>query len=505
MADPRTPGVFADLLSTALVGTDRRPARTGGVPGPLGAALSAVPTADPAGALLDAAALATVYRRAGTLPVTGVSRPRPAPAETRPEAPPMAGRRLGALLDGETVELVVEWLELAAMHGVRVPHWLLPRLLDRARHDSAVRVPMLAAGGTRIRWLAAQNRDWGYLSRVTADGGPAGEIDDADWDFGGAGRRLDHLRALRAADPAAARGKLAADWSKEAPAQRAALLGTFTVGLSVADEEFLEAALDDRRKEVREVARSVLVRLPESGYARRMAARARACLTLKGRKLVVSLPGPPDEAARRDGLSASARSGTDIGVQLLEQILDATPLAGFRALGGSLSELLSAAKGDDKARLAGAITLAARRESDADSARALGAVRELLRHGHHKWFDELYDSLLTILPDDERDRIVADRIGRRAIGDERTYQLVAACPRPWSVKLGGATLAALRKHASRLGYHVHRWAVLLGERLPVELLPEAEKLADTHDNSPYVMGRLGELAALRQQMHKEFL
>ncbi|MFF2766710.1 hypothetical protein ACFVUP_06215, partial [Streptomyces bacillaris] len=64
---PLAPLPWEELVTSALLGTDRRPptAPGGQVPG------------DGAGALLDAAALHTVRRRAGLLPAVAAARPAP--------------------------------------------------------------------------------------------------------------------------------------------------------------------------------------------------------------------------------------------------------------------------------------------------------------------------------------------------------------------------------------------------------------------------------------------
>ena len=78
-----------------------------------------------------------------------------------------------------------------------------------------------------------------------------------------------------------ARELLAAGWSRETAEERAQLLAALSHGLSRADEEFLEAALDDRAAGVRAAARDLLARLPESAFLRRAAARAAGLLRLK--------------------------------------------------------------------------------------------------------------------------------------------------------------------------------------------------------------------------------
>ncbi|MGW3315806.1 DUF5691 domain-containing protein, partial [Streptomyces fungicidicus] len=85
--DASLPATWEELVTTALLGTDRR-TPAGSAPGP-----------DAPSALLDAAAVETVRRRAGLWPARAAERPRPAPDDSRPPLPPAAARRR-ALLRG---------------------------------------------------------------------------------------------------------------------------------------------------------------------------------------------------------------------------------------------------------------------------------------------------------------------------------------------------------------------------------------------------------------------
>ncbi|MGW3723075.1 DUF5691 domain-containing protein, partial [Streptomyces sp. NPDC005133] len=64
---PSTTTAWEELVTSALLGTDRRPLASGAGPGPI--------------ALLDAAALHTVRRRAGLRPAAAAARPGTAPLE----------------------------------------------------------------------------------------------------------------------------------------------------------------------------------------------------------------------------------------------------------------------------------------------------------------------------------------------------------------------------------------------------------------------------------------
>jgi hypothetical protein len=307
---------WPELVAAALVGTDRRPLPDAGDGG------------DPATTVLDRAAAWSVYRRAGAPPVPGIAAPRPAPDEPHPVAGAAAAARLAGLLDavwegGARMALVAEWLTVAHERGLRVPPELLPDLLDAARRYDVLRPLVVAAGGGRVAWLAAQSPEWTY---VTGTHDPSAERDPSAWREGTLGQRAAYLTALRGDEPDDARALLGEEWSTLAPEERAHLLATLRTGLGPADEEFLEAALDDKRREVRDAAAYLLGALPGSAYNGRMADRVRACLRVGEGTLTVQPPSECDAAMRRDGIGARPPSGIGARAWWLEQVLARAPL-----------------------------------------------------------------------------------------------------------------------------------------------------------------------------------
>lgn len=63
---------------------------------------------------------------------------------------------------------------------------------------------------------------------------------------------------------------LESSWPSEAPDDRIAFVAELEHGLAPTDEPFLEKALEDRRKEVRQRALDLLLRLSESALIKRM-------------------------------------------------------------------------------------------------------------------------------------------------------------------------------------------------------------------------------------------
>lgn len=269
----------------------------------------------------------SLWSRAGLIPHTtpGIAAILPAPAERLRPCPPAAEALLAQLLQGDRKSSFLhEWLRELQRHGSILPAHMLPTFLDLATRNADLRPRVAAVLGERGRWLAALEASWLWAATPSEATSLV-----ALWETGSAEQRQAALAQWRADDPDAAREALAQAWSSEPPERRAALLGCLAVRLAPADEAFLEAALDDRRKEVRSAAQSVLVRLPGSQLVQRMQARAAPLLhparSLLGRiGLEVSLFEAVDKAAARDGVGAAAHPGLGEKAGWLVDLLAAT-------------------------------------------------------------------------------------------------------------------------------------------------------------------------------------
>ncbi|NTV65276.1 MAG: hypothetical protein HGA65_17335, partial [Oscillochloris sp.] len=307
---------WADLVATALLGTDRRTPALPAVGGALGALLGQIDvSADPPGALLGAAAAVALYGRAGWLPPRSLAQPfPPAPPDDLPTCGTTAGQYLSQMLAGKHRAALPEWLAALATTGRAVPPTILQLLLDHGHANKELRPQIVAVIGARGRWLAGLNANWDYA--VLGEGETPREELIALWETGTRAVRLAVLIRLRAADSNAARAALAATWASEKVDERAAFLETFASGLSMADEPFLEQVLDDRSERVRKAAAGLLAILPESRLSQRMLARLSPLLRwtpgvgpqlpgggkIKKPALEVLLPEEYEPTMQRDGI-----------------------------------------------------------------------------------------------------------------------------------------------------------------------------------------------------------
>ncbi len=414
--DPSNTGTWRRLLSTALVGVNRRAL-------PDTPELPATAAGDPAGALLDRAAAATVRQRAGYVP--GTAEPMaPAPTETRPVVPEAAQRRLDLLLDqgqstfgaGEKKWLLAEWLELAAARGMRVPPRALPKVLEVGRFDRALRPGAAVAAGARGRWLAKLNPSWSYVAEYNA---PNDRFDPAVWEHGTTSERCRALAALRVAEPARARALLDEVWADEKAKRRRSLLRTLETNLSVDDEALLVRALDDRGPTVRGAALALLAGLPESAHAERLCRYAphhvwRGEANRGGdRPLRVAAPEPTDPTLARDLAlltTANGKQSSDTRGEWLWALVTHTPLRFWPDhLAASPAEIGTLATTSKEWDLLAALGNAALVQGDTEWARALLPMIEEFHHKPRNRRGQVPGpaSLLALLPVDERCSYVA--------------------------------------------------------------------------------------------------
>ncbi|WP_055534865.1 DUF5691 domain-containing protein [Streptomyces graminilatus] len=473
---PMSPPVADDweeLVTAALLGTERR--TPPGCP----------PGGEAPVALLDAAAVATVRRRAGLRPARAAARPEPAAPDPRPPLPRAAARRLSLLLADrpgapggsgrrgtapDLMELLPQWLAAANTHGFAAPPQALPALLDAARGRTDLRPAALAFAGPRALWLARLNPDWRFALRSTPGGstslpGPEeAERIQRLWQEGLFAERVSLLAAIRAREPAAARDLLETTWPTERAEDRLMFLDSLRTGLRSEDEPFLERALADRSRNVRATAAELLSALPDSALAARMAVRAGACVALDHTisadatdgeggtdstrdepVLAVEAPHECDAGMERDGVVAKAPAGRGERSWWLGQLVEAAPLGSWpgRLGGRTPEEIVALPVADDwQGELHAAWCRAAVRQRNADWSRALlGAPSTPEAGGPGAVSLAERAKLLATLDSAERAVWVAGFIATHGLSE--AFQLLGVCAVPWAPPLGRAVVDAL--------------------------------------------------------------
>ncbi|WP_323100343.1 DUF5691 domain-containing protein [Intrasporangium sp. YIM S08009] len=428
---------WREVGNVALIGTARRgapPLDVLGVRRPDAAA-----DGPREGALLDAAALGAAALQSGRVSHPADTPPT-APPDVRPEASRLAVQLLELVMTQppagaqQRPALLTHWLRACDAGGQRVPHALLPTLLDLATAQRSLRRVAARVVDERGLWLAALRPEWSWVldAAAGADVSAEPDVDPDDWARLPSAERVPVVASLRARDPDAARALVGSTWATDAARDRRAHLETFRVGLGPADEPLLERALDDRSAGVREVATELLDGLPGSARAARMRERLRPLVHTTGmlrRGLEVTLPDEPDVAGRRDGLGKQPPRRSARG-WWLERIVAGAPLEVWTdTTGADVATTLSRIT-DDDALLGLRRAVVARRD-------AVWAAA-LLRRGWDA-------ALVPALPRAEREAVVLDRV--RASGDKvgEVVGAIATLDAPWSPDTSVALVGRLRQ------------------------------------------------------------
>ncbi|MEW6492491.1 MAG: DUF5691 domain-containing protein [Cyanobacteriota bacterium] len=452
--------LWQEVITTALLGTERRSlsltpspsdsplSKEMGESNQLDSLLSHLNQSDLEGTLLSAAAAIALYQQAGQLPLKDNNQPlvEPCPPDELPSCSIRAAQHLKLMLLKEREKLLPEWLAAVAKAGKRAPAQSLPDLLEMGRNSRNLREAILPVLGKRGRWLAAQNPDWNYVM---------GEDIEETWARGSRAARQFLLQQLRAKNPAAARERVASVWEQEKSDERLAFIETFQTGLSIEDEPFLEAALDDRRKEVRQQAAELLAQLPESRLCQRMIQRVRSAISLREKRnrlhIDFSLPEAGDEQLMRDGVDTKQPPRL-LGEQSwrILQMVAATPLSfWFHIKRESPSEWIQAAKRSEWDRtLVEGWAVAALRQKNADWAEALLAV-----YGSFNSYlvsqDKLIQGLIGILPPERReDFFLKLWHSSSAPFDSKhpAFPLLCQYRYPWNVELSRVVIEGIRRY-----------------------------------------------------------
>jgi len=445
---------WRDVGNAALLGTARRPVPPLPDFGPAG--VRARPEGSPREeSLLDAAALGGAALRAGRR-LDHAEPPDAAPDDRRPVAPRRAVQLLELVLTqppagaAQRAGLLGHWLRTADDAGCRVPHALLPSLLDLATGTRELRRVTAAVLDERGRWLSGLREDWSWVVDAVAGAAEAAKRSRLEaeptatsvsasalphtWAQLPSAERVAVIARLRVGHRERARQLVSTTWATDSARDRRAHLDALRIGIEPDDEALLEAGLDDRAGTVREVAVELLDALPGSARATRMAARLRPLVRrtgLLGRGVEVILPDEPDTAAVRDGLGKPPPRRSARG-WWLEQLCAGAPLEVW-------SELTRADPSATVKRLA-----------DAQATDALAGIRRAARARRDPtWAAALLErgwdaSLLPALPRELRERVVLARVDSTTDRVHELGAVVGSVDPPWSPDFSVALVSRLR-------------------------------------------------------------
>ena len=417
---------FQALVNGALLGTGRGPAPALDAPGELGDILGH-PAATPETQLLQQAAALRLYELAGERPRRLERLPEPAPGDEQPTCSPAAAAHLHQILHGPYRAVLGEWAQAFAATGRALPHEHLVAVLDLATADRELAVTLDAALGARGRWLAEHSPQWGWAR--------AGDVEER-WQTGDRRERAHALRVLRSRDPAGARELLQSTWAQENGRDREAFLGTFSAGLSAADEALLEAALDGSQQAVRQTAARLLSALPGSALSRRMEARLRPLIDSGRRQLAVAAPAELTDDMRRDGITDKPPRRLARSSWIVEQLTAAAPLSTWDDVDRSPRKVIGRkiADGMREVLLAGWAEAATRQ-------REAAWAQELLRHEPGR-----FGELLAVAGREHAEKLAIEQIRHGAGQVDGEW-----VPAPWSAEFSLRVFEQCRQDGVQAG------------------------------------------------------
>ena len=474
---------WTTLVSQAVLGA--RSGQTVTADGALGAHLSQVPAGD----LATALALVGGWRRAGRKPLTCNPPPAPATPDTRPIVSSASASLLRGLLgDSGDQRLVHAYLEACAGAHRRIPADLVPDLLDLGRATAGIRQAVRTVTADVGAWLAAQHDAWEWAQSTSAG---------ATWTTGTNAERVALLRTLRAQDAAAASALIASTWDEDTPVDRTTFLEVLVVGLCLADEPLLERALDDRRKEVRQVAGSLLRRLPGSQLGQRCRERVMPCLAWKsglfGTRLTIEPPATYDRSWARDGISEKPPTGTGERAWWLQHLLAAVPPTTWSEAWKATPEAI----------------LAAVAKTDWASPVRTGLLHACAHTPDHSWIltllagndavTDAYDLLAHLPPASQEDLLERIRPGETAARG-RWFHLLSRLGTSWSLAATQRIVSALMQESAD---HRSGFVQLLAYQLHPLGVGPLMAAVEPASTTP-AMDRARVILDLRRQIHLEF-
>ncbi len=260
------------------------------------------------------------------------------------------------------------------------------------------------------------------------------------------------------------------------------MIDLLAINLSMADEPFLEAALDDKSKSVRATAVLRLDRLAASRRARRAADRLADLVHVRKGKVVVDDPPTPDAAATRDGFAARTKA------DYLENLVGAEPLDWWpQHTGLDVETLVKQAKTEAELRAGWVHAAIAQHDSD--------------------WAAALYDAqphapLLAAMTPSTAARIAREAMRAKKTTIAQLRAILDVVPKPWPDSLVEATIQ--RAQHDRNGTVL---APVLAKHLRAEHIARVQAWIDElpdDDTARRVVRALHHTLTLRRTIAQEF-
>jgi hypothetical protein len=522
------------LVSVALLGTDRQKTLPAIAEENLKTLLDGVDSGDVEHWLLSAAGTLAAYQQAGQKSEKRTERlPEPTEAEAPTLKEPAFAPFLRMIFTQGFQPALPEFLSLLQQSGQCLPPEFLPQLLDWGHFHPEVRSHLLPVIGARGEWLARLNPKWRY-AQTTPQASKPEEWQEL-WETSDRMVRMNLLREWRSQDSSAARALVETTWKQDAAKDRAAFLECFSVGLSLADEAFLEKGLGDRSKEVRAVAVDLLSRQPETRFSQQMAVLVSdyvQIVDVNGKlQINITLPNPKDPQWQQIGLDAyqvfqdmvsgglfiqemSTKQGDR--ASLLMQIMALAPLSVWADTGIPEAILTASIQHEWENILMHGWLLATHRQRNNEWSWALlnWSSQNFTKKGqwHLPW--QTLGQLLSKFSQQQQEDWIRSWLSPEVWAGEQ-LELLSCLPYPWSLSLSQRILETAQQFLStsqpqsKKINHQAIWSVFPLKSMAFGLHPDV--LSHASNNSPEEiyshlhipeLERMWEVLKFRQQMYQ---
>ncbi len=432
------------------------------------------------------------------------------PADVKPVAGSAAMATLMRLLGNPDAGLIEEWSQCARARGQRVAEPTVPMLLDWWCSQPQRKDVVFAVCGKCGEWLASLNPAW----RKPVAGEDIPHNVDEIWQTGKAPERLSLLLTVRKFEPARALALVQSTWASDGADERRRFVEALADRLTMNDEPFLEAALDDKSKVVRRAAASVLGRLPASRFKSRLNALARSVIVVERkrgilkRSLKFSLEPPKefDKSWERDGLEEQAASGMGQRAWWLQQILSAADLSVWTDTTELDPESVLEAIGEDD-YFGNALEAMIEALRVQPNSAWVGAVLTRLLKGKKLDPQDLARLTHSLTPQ-ESHPLLLDAAQHSRFGNAERWKVLALATHPWSLEFSRAALKVLSKTGSlkaevwALYDSVERVSRLVSPELAEEFAEIVQKMFP--DQLTDSFKKSIDRVRVRADIHKEF-
>ncbi|WP_143288261.1 DUF5691 domain-containing protein [Calothrix rhizosoleniae] len=443
--------LWQNLVSAALVGTERQTVTISAPDSPLGKVINRLDSQDCEGSLLAAAGAIALYQKAGKLSTAKtLSSIEPCSLEDLPCCNSLAVQHLSMMLNGEHNQVLPEWLTVAATVGKRVSPQCLPELLALGKRKNYLQSAILPVLGKRGLWLAAQNPEWNYATS---------ENTDLVWENGSCDGKKLALTKLRQQDPAAGRKRLEATWQVNSVDENVACLQALETGLSLEDEPFLNSALAHRRKVVRDTAAKLLARLSASQLCQRMIQRVLPLIQLQAGTIEITLPTDCSQDIIRDGIDQSQYSSSfgEKGSLLLQMLACVPPSIWNQHWQKSPAELLLAVEASEwnKLLIEGWVK-ATINHQDVAWAQVLLPVCSSIYYEHFQYREQIITQLLSVFPHNRLNEFILELFAeseKQAFNSQHpVWRLLNHSHHYWDAEISNLVLSKIQEN-----FQEHNW------------------------------------------------